>query len=372
MTNERLPRLVFIHSPIQILILGELIRAGHLDGRDTYVFHRNQPAPQSFPYPCICSRNYTLNDVVFITSLMQRAPGPLEVMLPHSLCYAFHAAEAFDQVRAISYIEEGTGTVYAVHDHGFMFALNKKPRALFDRLKLVVKLAIALRSLAPEPIRKALAADRLLRDGNHNRFIDFDSVKLRHIHGLAAWHTGDPAYQPVPVPCPAVTDNERHVLLAIGKSDLNLPGYWELLDSIIKALTEQGLQCRLKLHPSIKVNSLKGRNRLRDEILASVPAYDPMGDELGFAIVRSGFVGAVSFFSSYQLYAHILSDRLGADFPMLSLERLLGKDDFARKASALPDCGLERNIYFEVDSWLAKIAARAKAVPAATADQDPH
>lgn len=359
MTHDAMTRLIFIHSPIQIAILNELIRDGRLGSDDTFIFHRNQRPPESFRLRHVFSANYVLNDVPFITALLNQTRAPIEIVLPHSLCYAFHLAEALDQVKGISYIEEGTGTLYAIKNQDFRFRLKKHARSLFDRIRLIVKLVIALRSPAAGPITTALAADRKFRDNANDRFIDFQSLKMRHIYSMSPWHDEDAIYKPVSMPVATATCHDRSILIAIGKSDIVLDGYWDLIDRITRGLETLGLSYKVKLHPSIKQNALKGSNRLRDAFLARAKTFDPAEDELGFAIIKHGFLGAVSFFSSYQVYAHTLSQSLRQEFPMLSLERALGRDDYAAKAASLPDCGLMNNIYLDVDSWQEKIAELA-------------
>lgn len=352
-------RLVFIHSPIQIAILNGLIKSGRLSSDDTFIFHRNQKPPASFQPRHVASANYVLNDVVFITTLFSQFEGPVEVVLPHSLCYAFHLAEAQDHVQGISYIEEGTGTIYAIRNNDFRFKLRKHARSFLDRIKLIIKLAIALKSIDSKLITTALTADSKFRSNASDRFIDYQSPKMRHVYSMSPWHAEDDIYKPVPMHAVTAIGNDHSILIAIGKSDIVINGYWELIDRVARGIDALGLSYRIKLHPSIKKNALKGSNRLRDNFLSKAATYDPTEEELGFAIIKDGFLGAVSFFSSYQVYAHTLGRSIGKEFPMLCLERILGQDDYAAKAAKLPECDLMDNVYFDVEAWLEKIAESA-------------
>jgi len=352
-------KLVFLHSPIQIAILDGLIKSGQVSSDETFIFHRNQKPPVSFRVPHVFSSNYALNDVPFITALFSCPKEPIEVILPHSLCYAFHLAEALDHVQRISYIEEGTGTIYAIRNNDFRLRLRMHTRSFLDRIKLVIKLTISLQALDPRLITTALAADNKFRSNVYDRFIDYQSPKMGHVYSISPWHSEDDIYKPVPMLGVGITGNENGILIAIGKSDIVINGYWELIDKIARSIEALGLSYRVKLHPSIKKNSFKGKNRLRDRFLSNVEVYDPGSDELGFAIIKDGFLGAVSFFSSYQVYAHTLSQALGKEFPMLCLERILGKDDYAVEVALLPECNLMDNVFFDVDAWLEKIAKHA-------------
>lgn len=354
-----LRKIVFVHSPIQYLLAQELIATSVFGDDCLFVFHRGQKPLASFAAPHLVSDHYLLNDNVFLTTLLGSHGSVDEIVLPHALCLAYEIAVHNPGIRRISYLEEGTGTLYALKNPGYGQTIAKPPLSWRERLGILIGGARRL-GLSRLPLILAnLRAEASFRARQTGLFLEYGQ-KPGTTYGLAAWAGSSAIYQAVQLSGQAPTPMSRKVLFAIGKAEMKIPGYWAFLNRLSAELATHDIASIIKLHPSLKPKSLKGKDPDRAEFLARASEFPPQEDELGFAIVKQGFLGAVSFFSSFQVYAHILGRGMNRPFPMLSLERLLGQDDFAHKAALLPGCGLEENIFLELDIWLRQVLIKAK------------
>ncbi len=352
-------KIVFIHSPIQYFIAQELLSHASLGADCLFVFHRGQKPLASFTPESIISDNYLLNDNAFISGLLHANPEVAELILPHSLCLAFEIALGSHQIKRVSYLEEGTGTLYALHDPQYSQAISKSALSWSDKIRTIFRV---VRHHGFGCLGQTVANIRLeerFRARARGLFLDNTHDKAGIIYGLGTWSLESPHYQSVKLASTPPVATANKVLFAIGKAEMKIPGYWPLIDHISTELARHGIVSVIKLHPSIKRKSFKGESSHRNAFLARAVELPAQDDELGFVIVKQGFLGAVSFFSSFQVYAHILSQSMGIHFPMLSLERLLGQDDFAQKAAMLPNCNLLENIDFDVEAWLAHALTRA-------------
>lgn len=352
-------KLVFVHSPIQYLLVQELITASIFGNDCLFVFHRGQKPLASFTAPHLVSDHYLLNDNIFLTTLLGSHGSVDEIVLPHALCLAYEVAVQNPGIRRISYLEEGTGTLYALKSPSYSQAIAKPPLSWRERLGILIG---GVRHLGLRHLPLILANLRVeasFRTKKAGLFLEYGQ-KPGTTYGLAAWTGSSETYQAVPLSTQAPAPMSRKVLFAIGKAEMKIPGYWAFLNRLSAELAAHDIASIIKLHPSLKPKSFKGKDPDRAAFLARASEFPPQEDELGFAIVKQGFLGAVSFFSSFQVYAHILGRDMNRPFPMLSLERLLGQDDFTQKAAQLPDCGLEANIRLEPDIWLRQVLTQAQ------------
>lgn len=354
-----LRKIVFVHSPIQYLLAQELISASVLGDDCLFVFHRGQKPLASFTAPHLVSDHYLLNDNVFLTTLLGSHDGVDEVVLPHALCLAYEIAVHHPGIQRISYLEEGTGTLYALKNPSYGQAIAKPPLSWRERLGILAGCARRLGVRRLPLILANLRVEAGFRARKAGLFLEYGQ-KPGTTYGLAAWAGPSATYRAVPLSAQVPAPLSRKVLFAIGKAEMKIPGYWAFLNRLSTELAAHDITSIIKLHPSLKPKSFKGKDPDRAAFLARASEFPPQEDELGFAIVKQGYLGAVSFFSSFQVYAHILGRDMNRPFPMLSLEKLLGSDDFAHKAAQLPDCGLEENICLEPDTWLRQVLTQAQ------------
>lgn len=347
-------KIVFVHSPIQAYLVKALIAMGEVASNDVLVFHRGFRPLVGLAQKVFSIKGYALNNLQFLAKVMSDSE-PVEIVLPHSLCVAFHLAELLPNVQKISFLEEGTGTPCALKDHAFSAHTKCRKKNIFQKTVRTLSLVASIGAQKMDVVRALVLAEDNYNSREGQTFINFDCEKFGVVYGLAYWQESDAFFKPAHIAINQPKSAARKVVIAIGKQESEKPEYWRLLAEIISKTLSMQVTFFSKLHPSINCDVLLKKCPESEKVLSQLKEFDPHGNELGFALIEEGFLGAVSFFSSYQVYAHIAAREAGVRFPMLCLESLFAGQDYHQKLSKLPDIGLLENAFFSIEEWLAAL-----------------